>query len=76
MLYGAIMKRTDFLFAKPSFIGGLASVLDLGSSLAVYNESPDVEVADALSLESDWRVTGEDIKSAIEIWAEKNSIHG
>ncbi|MBW1745861.1 MAG: hypothetical protein JRG74_10720 [Deltaproteobacteria bacterium] len=70
------MNRTDFLFANPSFIGGLASVLDLGSSLVIYNESLSVDVADALALESDWRITGEDIKSAMARWVEENSIHG
>ena len=70
------MNRTDFLFANPSFIGGLASVLDLGSSLAIYNESPSIEAADVRALESDWRVTGEDLKSAMARWVEENKIHG
>lgn len=70
------MTRTDFLFAKPSFIGGLASVLDLGSSLMIYNESPIVKMADTLALKSDWQMTGEDIKSAMAIWVEKTGIHG
>ena len=44
------MNRTDFLFANPTFIGGLASVLDLGSTMVVYNESPSIEVADARAM--------------------------
>ena len=44
--------------------------------MVIYNESPSDEVADARALESDWRVTGEDLKSAMAIWVEENSIHG
>lgn len=68
------MNRSDFLFARPSFIGGMASVLDLGSTLSVYNESPSTEDADIRALTSDWHTTGEDLKSAMEKWAAKNKI--
>jgi hypothetical protein len=69
------MNRTDFLFANPTFIGGLASVLDLGSTMVVYNESPSIKVADVRAMESDWRVTGEDLKASMALWVEENSIH-
>ena len=59
------MNQTDFLFAKPSFIGGMASVLDLGGTLVIYNESKDSIEADARAIGSDWMVTGNDIRSAM-----------
>lgn len=60
------MNRTDFLFATPSFIGGMASVLDLGTTMVVYNESASTQEADARAMASDWNVTGQDIKTAFD----------
>ncbi|MDP2983245.1 MAG: hypothetical protein Q8O92_07945 [Candidatus Latescibacter sp.] len=54
---------TDFLFSMPSFIGGMASVLDLGSTLTVYNESPTPEMADAIAIYNDWKTIGNDMRS-------------
>ncbi|MEE4258877.1 MAG: hypothetical protein V2I62_03895 [Bacteroidales bacterium] len=67
------MNRSDFLFAKPSFIGGMASVLDLGATLVVYNESSTLAEADARAMASDWQVTGNDIKNATERWLEEHN---
>jgi hypothetical protein len=62
------MSRTDFLFAIPSFVGGMASALDLGATLVEYNESPSPKVADAVAIQADWIVTGDDILSAMNNW--------
>ena len=70
------MNRSDFLFATPSFLGGMASVLDLGTTLVVYNESTTIEEADARAIATDWRVTGNDIRSAIKQWAEEHEADG
>jgi len=59
------MNSSDFTFAMPSFIGGMASVLDIGSTLVVYNESRSPEEADYHAIESDWKITGNDISSAM-----------
>ena len=59
------MNQTDFLFATPCFIGGMASVLDLGTTLVVYNESKDSFEADTKAIGSDWIVTGNDIRAAM-----------
>lgn len=56
---------TDYLYAHPSFIGGMASCLDLGDTLTIYNESRTGEEADARAIKSDWLAVGQDIKSAI-----------
>jgi hypothetical protein len=57
---------TDYLFAKPSFLGGMASVLDLGSTLTEYNVSPTPEQADAIAIYNDWKAVGNDICIVIE----------
>ncbi len=66
------MFETDYLFARPSFVGGMASVFDLGATLQVYNDSPSTDIADARAIMSDWIVTGNDIRSAINVFAEEN----
>ena len=65
------MQETDFLYAQPSFIGGVAAVLDMGGTLREYNASPNGEIADARAIMSDWIVTGNDIRSAIGIASEQ-----
>ena len=65
MLEVTAMFSTDFLFAKPSFFGGMASTLDVGATLTVYNESQSPAEADAKALASDWQMVGEDLKGAI-----------
>jgi hypothetical protein len=62
-------KHTDdtcFLFADPSFLLGVASVLDIGGTLVVYNTSKDSGEADTRALASDWASVGRDIRTAIE----------
>jgi hypothetical protein len=58
--------KTGFLFADPSFAQGLASVMDLGGTLLVYNDSKTAQEADARAIATDWAIVGEDISSAIE----------
>jgi phosphosulfolactate synthase (CoM biosynthesis protein A) len=53
------------LFATPSFIGGMARTLDLGSTLTQYNTSPTPQQADYIAISSDWIYTGNDIKYAM-----------
>jgi len=59
------MTRTDRLFATPSFIEGMARVLDLGATLTQYNASVTPKNADFAAISSDWVVTGNDIRSAM-----------
>jgi hypothetical protein len=61
------MDHTDFLFAQPSFLVGVARVLDLGGTLSAhsYNESRSPSEADARAIESDWAVVGQDMREGI-----------
>lgn len=61
------MGRTDFLFAQPSFLIGLARSVDIGGTLSAhsYSESLSPTEADARALESDWAVVGQDMREGI-----------
>lgn len=61
---------SGFLFAQPSFLGGVASVIDLGGTLVEYNESLSPEQADALALWADWWAIGDDFRDVIAEEAE------
>jgi hypothetical protein len=54
-----------YLFARPSFVSGLAAVIDFGNTLFTYNDSPTGEAADYLAMKNDWVVVGTDISDAI-----------
>lgn len=56
---------TYYLLARPSFLEGMARVLDLGGSLQVYNYSKDEEEADANAIYQDWLAVGEDLRFAV-----------
>ena len=54
------------LFAEPSFIEGVASVLDLGATLhGDYNSSKTDDEADIKALHNDWLAVGDDIRISI-----------
>lgn len=54
----------------PCFLLGVASVLDLGSTIHIYNEDKSSEIADYKALESDWEVTGADLYQALTLYGE------
>ena len=56
---------SDFLFARPSFIAGLGTAIDLGGTMEIFNESPSPEEADFLALRNDWCTVGKDIRNAM-----------
>jgi len=55
----------SYLFANPSFLAGMASVLDLGGNLVEYNYSESGEQADYIALLSDWVEIGADMRLAV-----------
>lgn len=64
--------HTDYstvLFARPSFLEGVARVMDLGDTLTEFNQSLSPEQADAVALEMDWRAVGQDLWSAVGAYA-------
>ncbi len=63
--------RSDFLFAEPSFLEGMARIWDFGNSLNVYNESRTGREADDTALWMDWNMVGLDMREAIERFRER-----
>lgn len=54
-----------FLYARPSFVEGVARILDFGNTLNEYNYSRAPEQADFLALRADWRVAARDMGIAL-----------
>ena len=53
--------KSDFLFAPPSLIEGMARLVDFGGTLTEFNRSPN---PDHLAIAGDWRAVGHDLASA------------
>lgn len=54
---------SDFLYARPSFLEGMARVMDIGSTLDEYNASGD---PDTIALLMDWLVVGQAMRQSID----------
>jgi hypothetical protein len=54
-----------FLFARPSFLEGMARVVDIGGTLNVYNTSLTPDQADRLALLSDIAALRKDLVQAV-----------
>ncbi len=68
---GKFNDDTCFLFADPNFFSGMASVMDIGGSLAAYNTSRSGAEADERAIASDWAVVGADILAAAKALEEE-----
>lgn len=64
--------QTFNLFARPSFLEGMARDLDLFGTLQGYNVSPSGEIADARALHGDWLQIGQDILVALRDYDKHN----
>lgn len=60
--------RAAILFARPSALGGVASILDFGDTLTEYNTANSPEQADLLALWSDWLAVGDDMWAALRAY--------
>ena len=58
--------KSDFLFARPSWLSGIARMWDFGGAFDSYNISRTPEEADTKAILSDWYIIGQDTMSAIE----------
>jgi len=61
---------SDFLFARPSFIGGAARVLDLFGTLQEYNRSLTPDIADQRAMFNDFRAIGVDLEQVMKRYEE------
>lgn len=62
------------LYARPSFLEGVARLFDLRGSLNKYNYSRSITEADFRSIESDWQFVGNDLRAAIKQFAQENNL--
>lgn len=53
---------TTYLFARPSFLEGVARTLDITGGFDSYNESPNGKIADSQAIMNDWKMVGMDIQ--------------
>jgi len=60
------MSDSLFLCARPSFVEGVARILDFGGALNEYNRSLTPEQADYLALHADWRLIGMDLAHVLD----------
>lgn len=55
---------TFYLYARPSFIEGVARLFDFGAALQEYNYSESPAEADGRAAYSDWLAVGDDLRRA------------
>ena len=56
--------HSRILFARPSFIEGIARIFDFSGTISEYNRCENGEEADYRALWSDWHAIGMDIREA------------
>jgi hypothetical protein len=59
--------KTDFLFAQPGFLFGLARLFDFSGAFDQYNVSRTEGEADARATLADWHLTGADLCYALNV---------
>jgi len=57
--------RSNFLFAMPSWLSGVARLVDLWGVFDWYNMSRTPQEADARAMYADWAIVGQDLRDAI-----------
>ncbi len=60
------MNNKFYLFSKPSFLEGVARLVDFGATLNMYNDSSSPEEADINAIRSDWEIVGNDLQHSID----------
>jgi hypothetical protein len=58
--------RSDFLFAQPNILFGLARFFDFAGVFDDYNRTRNESEADGRATFADWYITGEDLGLALE----------
>jgi hypothetical protein len=68
------MEKSTFLFARPSFLEGLARAFDFGGTLQEYNLSRTGAEADLRALQADVQAVGEDLKEAVRLVMKERAV--
>ncbi|MFO7321116.1 MAG: hypothetical protein DIU68_005270 [Chloroflexota bacterium] len=53
------------LFARPSFLSGVARLVDVLGTLNEYNSAPNGNLADFYATRADWKAVGDDMWEAL-----------
>jgi hypothetical protein len=53
---------SDFLYPRPTFVEGMARILDWGGAMTQFNR---FDQADRAAIGMDWRMVGQDLRMAI-----------
>jgi hypothetical protein len=57
---------SDFLFAEPDELTGVARLWDFSGTFDAYNVSRSTDEADVKAVLSDWSIVGRDLKEAMD----------
>ena len=65
--------KTGFLYSDPSFLSGACRTLDLFGQYDHYNFSTTPSEADHRAIATDWIVTGQDIRDAMDCFEQEDA---
>lgn len=57
---------TDFLYSRPSFLEGIARIVDFFGVLQEYNTTSTPQAADERAIRADWAAVGADLWQVLE----------
>lgn len=66
--------KSDFLFAQPSILFGLARFFDFAGAFDRYNNSRNESEADGKATLADWHITGIDLSLVLEMMKDDPSL--
>ena len=58
---------TFFLFAAPSIVQGVGTLIDFGGTLVEYNYSRSEQEADLRAMALDWIAVGQDVAHSMQV---------
>ena len=65
-------KYTDILFTRPTFLEGVARLIDFRGTLNAYNHSRTTREADDLAMRADWQAVGDDLREAFKEYEQQH----
>lgn len=61
----ALLYYSSYLSAYPTFLSGIARILDFGNTFDTYNNTSNGEQADSIGMLWDWSIVGKDLWNSI-----------